>query len=209
MKNDNNIIEYNKQLILDFCKAYNLEYLNDFLIPYKEATIILKEIDFRLENCFTHEEFIKILKNSQFLFAMLNEYEKNKGNLKISKKIGVIENYYKKYKDKEKIPPHYKCFFNTLTTTMLPKKENVYTILKHHFHMLINESFKNKQDAKELSNALMNDLFNIRKFKSNLQYKEILIQNNSIRSLSYCRYYRKLEDKEKYNFEKLMILNKT
>lgn len=202
-------LEKNVQFLKDFAKAYNIPYYNEFVLPYISSYLILNEIEHRKQTAFTDQEFSKLLKNSQFLFHELNDYEKEKGNLKISKKIEHIEKYYTKYKEHKKIPPFYQRFFNTYTTIHLPTKENVYTLIKHRFFIHIKHTIVNKKEAQELTNQLLADLFNIKKFRSNLKYKRIEIPQKRILELDYTIKYTKVKYSEKYIFEKINLLSIT
>ena len=191
----------NIKFLKEFCKNHNIPHFNDFIHSYSISYEILSKIDYMNKNLFSDKEFTKLLNNSEFLFSTLNNFDKNRGHLKTSKRINLISNYYAKYKENKKIPTTYKNYFNSITIVNLPSKENIYTILKHMFTMFINEIIKNKKLSNEMAHQLMYDLFNVKKYRSNLRYKEISIKGY-IDSLYYnvINYTKQIEEKEKYIF---------
>jgi len=180
-----NLDDGNK-ILSEYVEAYKLTLIeNEFYYIYKITYLILQRIKEIKEKTFTKEEFIKILRNSKLAFNVLNDYTKEKGNKLISKRIKLLEIYLNKYLLCEGIPPNIENYFNNITDIKLPTVENVLTIFKHYSQALINEVEKNNTISKEITNALIYDIFNIKKFKSDLKYNEIGL--NKYNSIYYNR----------------------
>ncbi len=199
----NNVLPYEDgyKLLNDYLISYNLTNIkNDFLGDYTIAYKSIKKIKAIKEIAYNESDFKSLLSNSKSAFFLLNDYQKNAGNLKLYKRMENLEKYFLKYVNNEKIPMYMDNYFNEITNVKLPTTRNILTIIKHNFLMSINYIQRDKVFSLWVANNLIFDLFGVKKFRSDLRYKIITINNNKLFSLYYGNNYKMEEKYKSYNF---------
>jgi len=187
MKEDYFILE-------NFKKEFNI-LPSKILHTYFSVHRIIKNIEEIKSKNIKPKKFISKLEESKQLFERLNDFEKNRGNNKLSKRVELLLLQFDKYQNNKTLNSTLKRFFDLEVGSNVPSIDNVLTIFKQNIKNEFEYYNKQKLDNfEEKIDFLFEELFNITKFRADLKYDSIKF------GLSNIRYFQTVKDKSIYKY---------
>jgi len=178
------------QFIKDYAQNYNFssEDIKAILNDYENVEIIIKWIMQKKENSNSLENTKAMFLHIEKLFKRLNSYDSNSGSMKLSKRVSKLNNDYNRYLKEEPLQSNIKMFFDHLTAEKIPTIQNILTIFKNNIRELFYKYDNDKNRAKQISNDIIEEIFKIKKLKSDIKYKQITLKFKKTDTLIILKY---------------------
>jgi len=190
-----NDIDEDIEIIKEFIKTHDIKCDRTFdpVIVYCSVHAIIKYIEWKKRFNINKDLFREQILNSYNMFSVLNRYEKNRGNSKLSKRCELLLKQFDKYIDGDSLNNNLEQFFDVEVGTRLPSIENVLTIFKN----ILKRRIENIADIENYIDILIEELFNLKRFRSDLRYHYIQVGGCKI---AYSYPFNKKYQKESKNF---------
>ncbi|MGJ0362881.1 hypothetical protein NG776_02540 [Aliarcobacter cryaerophilus] len=169
--------------ISELCKYYEVgeERTEYIIILYINLYGVVTEIQNIKTNSINYKDFKQQIENTIRIFDNLNTYEKNKGNLKISKRAELLKSQFDKYLERKTLNSNLEKYFNIKTSYHIPTFNNIFTIAISYIERSFESYNRTITEAKGITKIVIKELIKKERFTSDLKYKRIIINGYSLK----------------------------